>query len=232
MRLIDKFTIWFIVITSLVLIAGGLIVFKRVQYEIDREAIRRIKSHIDNTAKRLAEGKAPIELESEYLQITEIDRDAPRIELNVFDTMAVFMPRMVALDRKLTVESSYHIGGKHYRISMYDFVAEPDEIAECEPFLLRQIASIQPKVIVALGTFAAHALLKTDLPISRLRGTWQSFAAVELMTMSASTSAFSRSSNGTTTPSSSPAISAARSASTPKAPGSPCPTRCSPTPTS
>ena len=39
---------------------------------------------------------------------------------------------------------------------------EPDEVATCEPFLFRQIDAIKPKVIVALGTFAAHALLKTD----------------------------------------------------------------------
>ena len=47
---------------------------------------------------------------------------------------------------------------------------EPDEVSKCEPFLARQIDSIRPKVIVALGTFAAQALLKTETPISRLRG--------------------------------------------------------------
>ena len=47
---------------------------------------------------------------------------------------------------------------------------EPDEVARCEPFLARQIELVRPRVIVALGTFAAHALLKTDAPISRLRG--------------------------------------------------------------
>jgi uracil-DNA glycosylase family 4 len=47
---------------------------------------------------------------------------------------------------------------------------EPDEVESCEPFLFRQIDRIQPKVIVALGTFAAKALLKTQEPISRLRG--------------------------------------------------------------
>jgi DNA polymerase len=47
---------------------------------------------------------------------------------------------------------------------------EPDEIATCEPFLHRQIDLIRPRVIVALGTFAAKALLKTESPISRLRG--------------------------------------------------------------
>ena len=47
---------------------------------------------------------------------------------------------------------------------------EPDEVEACEGFLFRQIDSIKPKVIVALGTFAAKALLKTNDPISRLRG--------------------------------------------------------------
>ena len=47
---------------------------------------------------------------------------------------------------------------------------EPDEVATCEPFLLEQIDLVKPRIIVALGTFAAHALLKTDAPISRLRG--------------------------------------------------------------
>lgn len=47
---------------------------------------------------------------------------------------------------------------------------EPDEIETCEPFLFRQIDVIRPKVIVALGKFAAQTLLRTDDPISRLRG--------------------------------------------------------------
>lgn len=47
---------------------------------------------------------------------------------------------------------------------------EADEIATCEPFLFKQIDTIKPKVIVALGTHAAHALLKVDTTISKLRG--------------------------------------------------------------
>jgi len=47
---------------------------------------------------------------------------------------------------------------------------EPDEVARCEPFLFQQIDAIAPRVIVALGTFAARTLLQTQDPISRLRG--------------------------------------------------------------
>jgi uracil-DNA glycosylase family 4 len=58
---------------------------------------------------------------------------------------------------------------------------EPDEVATCEPFLFRQIDTIKPKVIVALGTFAARSLLKTDAPISRLRGRIYDYRGAQLV---------------------------------------------------
>jgi DNA polymerase len=47
---------------------------------------------------------------------------------------------------------------------------EPDEIKSCNPFLMKQIRVIHPKIICALGTFSAQTLLKTDAKISALRG--------------------------------------------------------------
>ena len=47
---------------------------------------------------------------------------------------------------------------------------QPDEVAQCEPYLARQVALVKPKVIVAMGRFAVQALLKTNEPIGRLRG--------------------------------------------------------------
>jgi uracil-DNA glycosylase family 4 len=47
---------------------------------------------------------------------------------------------------------------------------EEDEIAACEPYLLAQLGVIKPKIICALGKFAAQTLLKTKEPISKLRG--------------------------------------------------------------
>jgi DNA polymerase len=47
---------------------------------------------------------------------------------------------------------------------------EPDEVDMCEPFLFRQVQVIRPRIIVALGTFAARALLRSKEPISRMRG--------------------------------------------------------------
>ena len=47
---------------------------------------------------------------------------------------------------------------------------EPTEVALCEPFLLRQVQLVQPRVVVVMGRFAAQSLLHTDATIASLRG--------------------------------------------------------------
>ena len=58
---------------------------------------------------------------------------------------------------------------------------EPAEIAACAPFLQKQLALLRPKVIVALGRFAAQTLLDDTTPIGRLRGQWRTYRGVKLM---------------------------------------------------
>ncbi len=57
----------------------------------------------------------------------------------------------------------------------------PEEIATCEPFLIKQLEVIKPKLIVALGTFAAQTLLKNTDAISRLRGRFHLYQGIKLM---------------------------------------------------
>lgn len=58
---------------------------------------------------------------------------------------------------------------------------EPDEVARCTPHLLRQIGLIQPRLILAMGRFAAQTLLGTDASIASLRGKVHSYAGVPLI---------------------------------------------------
>jgi DNA polymerase len=58
---------------------------------------------------------------------------------------------------------------------------EPDEVTACEPFLFRQIDLVRPRVIVGLGAFAVHSLLKVKTPISKLRGVWHDLRGVRMM---------------------------------------------------
>ena len=57
----------------------------------------------------------------------------------------------------------------------------PDELAKCEPFLIRQVQLVQPRIIVAMGRFAVHSLLRSTEPIGRLRGRVHSFEGVPLI---------------------------------------------------
>jgi len=58
---------------------------------------------------------------------------------------------------------------------------EPDEVAKCSPHLLKQIALIRPKLIVAMGRFAAQTLVGSDATIASLRGRVHHYAGVPLI---------------------------------------------------
>jgi uracil-DNA glycosylase len=60
-------------------------------------------------------------------------------------------------------------------------VPTPDEMAGCLPYLKRQIAIIQPKLIVCLGATAARGLVQETLPIGKARGHWREFEGIPVM---------------------------------------------------
>jgi DNA polymerase len=57
----------------------------------------------------------------------------------------------------------------------------PEEMVECEPFLVRQIELVQPRIILAMGRFAVQALLRSSEPIGRLRGRVHRYQGVPLV---------------------------------------------------
>lgn len=58
---------------------------------------------------------------------------------------------------------------------------EPAEMQACEPFLMRQIALVQPRLILAMGRFAVQALLRSSEPVGRLRGRVHHYQGVPLI---------------------------------------------------
>ncbi len=58
---------------------------------------------------------------------------------------------------------------------------EEDEIAICKPFVEKQIEIIKPRIIVALGKISAHALLKINIPITKLRGNFFHYNDIPVM---------------------------------------------------
>ena len=58
---------------------------------------------------------------------------------------------------------------------------EPDEVRTCQPFLFAQVDAVQPRVIVALGSFAVRTLLESDVSISRVRGKVHPYRGAKLI---------------------------------------------------
>lgn len=58
---------------------------------------------------------------------------------------------------------------------------QTEEVAQCEPYLLRQIEMINPSIIVALGRHAVHSLLKTDKALGKLRGMKHDYHGIPLI---------------------------------------------------
>lgn len=57
----------------------------------------------------------------------------------------------------------------------------PEEIKQCEPYLIEQLRIINPRVICALGRIAAQTLLKTKTPLSKLRGAVHDYQGIKLI---------------------------------------------------
>ena len=58
---------------------------------------------------------------------------------------------------------------------------EPQEVAQCEPFLKRQVELVAPKLILAMGRFAVQSILQTGEPIGRLRGRVHAYHGVPVV---------------------------------------------------
>jgi uracil-DNA glycosylase len=81
-------------------------------------------------------------------------------------------------------------GGPHQQVYIANTVKcrppsnrNPDaaELAQCSPYLLRQVALVRPRVIVAMGRFAVQSLLRSTEPLGRLRGRLHAFEGVPLV---------------------------------------------------
>jgi signal transduction histidine kinase len=130
MKLINQLTLWYLAITTLVLLASGLIVFYFVQRGIENEVARRLKRDIDSAAELISSGVPADSVTGTQMEVRMLSLNAPLVKLHITDSMGYFSRSHRAIDRKFTVASSYKIGDEHLYISAYNFIAEPDEIFE------------------------------------------------------------------------------------------------------
>lgn len=126
MKLVTKFAIWYLTITTIVLLLGGIFVFLSVQEENDEEEVRRIVGLIGDAIHGLESNIAPDSLQSDQILIRELPPGAPRIAFSTRDTMS-WHSQFQGTERQIKGSASYIIGGKHYLISARAFAPEPEE---------------------------------------------------------------------------------------------------------
>src|SRR5690554_5409956 len=129
MKLINKFTLWYLGISSVVLLLGGIMIFQKLESEIDFEQGMELERQLDSYAEKLKNGKAPDRLERDRLEITELPLETALQPLYVRDTLA-WHDQLEQMERQLKASRSYLINGKHYYLATYNIVIETGDITE------------------------------------------------------------------------------------------------------
>lgn len=126
MKLVNKFALWYLAITTLVLLVGGIIVFKSVQHENDEEEVRRLRGLIDDVADRLRSGTPVASLQTVQVRIKKIDIALPPVSFHVKDTMG-WHSKFQGKERQIMATASCKTTNAHYLISVRSFASEPEE---------------------------------------------------------------------------------------------------------
>ncbi|QHT67822.1 HAMP domain-containing histidine kinase [Rhodocytophaga rosea] len=127
MKLIDRFTLWYLFISAIVLVIGGMLVFNSVQNEILAEEDRRLRDTVKLIARSLEAGTEIDDIAGHQVAIHELAQTASLIPMHVTDTLAWFAPHQ-HYERELRATASYKFKDKHYFISASNLIAESDDL--------------------------------------------------------------------------------------------------------
>lgn len=129
MKIITKLTLYYLAITLVVLLVGGVIVYNNVQEEVDKEVALELRGWLDNTAHRIQKGTSVHKLNNDPVEVRTIAANAAEIPFRVYDTIAMHR-HLQRMERHIKAEASYHINGQHYLITAYDVLVEGDDIVD------------------------------------------------------------------------------------------------------
>ncbi|WP_375585684.1 sensor histidine kinase [Cyclobacterium xiamenense] len=129
MKLINQFTIWYLGISVIVLLIGGVLIFYKLESEIDFEQGKELERQLDNYARRMEFMDNPARLKKDRLEIRELPLEAELIPFQVNDTLAWHEP-LEQVERQVKAGRSYLINGRHFYMSTYNIMIESDDITE------------------------------------------------------------------------------------------------------
>jgi signal transduction histidine kinase len=157
MKLINKFTLWYLCITVAAMLVGFVIAYDKVKSGIDQAEISRLKLYNDLMAAQLQKGISPdIYMRGRPSEIRVLSNEIP---VNKFDVYEHTFYNTVLQHRecRLTVNSFYKIKGQYYSISSYNYVTKANEILDglfssflCIFFILLVLAVLSARFVSRL----------------------------------------------------------------------------------
>lgn len=147
MKLVFKFSIWYLVITLLALAIGGVIAYREIKEEVDFEQSLYLRGKMDAAVRRLSRGMHPDSLAKHNMEIRQLSYALPEMRTHITDTVVMhqFLQR---LEQQIKVSKSYKINGKHYYIAAYDGMVESDDITDA---VIKSIIGIFIVMLVVTG---------------------------------------------------------------------------------
>src|SRR5690606_9487599 len=171
MKLIQKFTLWYLVITFIVLIIGGVFAYHSIKSEVDYEQVRYLRKNIDFTIRELQKGVMPDSLSQNRMEISELAMSTHKTKLAVTDTM-VYTRYLRRKEPQLKVSTSRIINGHHYYISTYGAIVDTRDITNA---VVKSISTIFVIMLVVTGLVGILISRKVLLPFNRTLKAMQEF---------------------------------------------------------
>jgi two-component system OmpR family sensor kinase len=128
MKLVNKFTLWYLCITLASMLVGVTIAYYKVKSGIDQAEIIRLKVYNDQMAIQLEKGKSPdLYMRGRPSEIKILENEIPVNKYDVYEH-SFYNTALQHKECRLTVSSYYKINGKYYSISSYNYVTKANEI--------------------------------------------------------------------------------------------------------
>lgn len=127
MKLIQKFTLWYLIGTFFVLVVGGVFSFRSIKAEVDREQVRYLKKNIDFTIQQLNNGIIPDSLFQNKMEIKEVSKTLNQDDFLINDTL-VWHGYLKRMEPQIKVSTFHTIKSKHYYISTYGAMLDKGDI--------------------------------------------------------------------------------------------------------
>lgn len=171
MKLIAKFSLWFLAITFVVLVIGGVLSYNTVKKEVDREQARYLKKNIDFTIREIKRGVIPDSLSQNRIEIRRVAASSADDEFTVRDTL-VYHNYLKRMEPQVKVSTVREIGGEYFLIATYGAIVDTDDIAGA---IVKSITGIFLIMLVVTGMVSILISNKILAPFHHTLRAMQSF---------------------------------------------------------